>query len=445
MPSQHTESFPSWLLAFGLVMSVATQLRLPSMPVGPGELLLAGWIIATLRQDRIWMSKAVLSALLTILFGGISLWAGSIVSDLAADTVTASAVHDATSYLFCALLAVNYVSLREKGASVLTEKLLVAFLASTVVALLLGWALRGWSGLDVLYGGLRWQHLSNNPNQFALMALPLPFVALHFIRENPQRATLTLVFLIGLLSLALGWASRSDALTAGWLVGGSIVGTALLLGRFRPQVPQHRLPESPKGKVRGVLYITVLAITMVIGSALQFLPVMADVGSATPLTLEAPATSKCDEMMPDGNQVNVRYALWHNALSAISRSPVVGLGPGAHSGICGPFNGKEAHNTLLDWGTQAGVLGLIILLAYGGSIFYHVARQGDVVLVGMLISLGIFSMFHFTLRQPIFWIIPLLALDLARLPQSRHCHRCGSSALDIDQDSPSPGSPLGKC
>lgn len=428
-------SIPSWLLSFGLVMSVSTQLRFPSTSVGPGELLLFGWLIATLRQDRNWRAPAVLPVLLMFLLGGLSLSTGFILSSQAAAAAKTSVFHDAVSYLFCGLLAFNYVSLRERYAKLWVVQLPVAFLASTLVALLLGWLFSHWSGLDVLYGGKRWQHLSNNPNQFALMALPFPFFALQFIRENPKGPCSALFFFVGLLALALGWGSRSDALSAAWLVGGTAITITLLFEIYRTQPSQSQRPLYFILDGRNRVLVVILLIAMVVGSALQFRPVAAEIG-ATPAQqyFEAPSgrpgggdaneatpflkePQSCDAAAPDSNQTGARYTLWHNALAAISRSPIVGFGPGAHSGFCGPFGGQEAHNSLLDWGTQAGALGVVVLLAYGGSIFYGVARRGNYFLAGMLISLGSFSMFHFTMRQPIFWIMPLLALDIAKRSQ----------------------------
>ena len=419
-------SLHSWLLSFGLVMSVSTQLRLPSTSVGPGELLLFGWMIATVRQDRNWRSPAVLSVLLMLLLGGLSLCTGFILSSQTAGTAKTSAIHDAVSYFFCGLLAFNYVSLRENCAKLRVVQLPVAFLASTIVALMLGGLFSHWSGLDVLYGGVRWQHLSNNPNQFALMALPLPFFALQSIRENPKGSYSALSFFVGLLALALGWGSQSDALSAAWLVGGSIIGSALLFERCRTQPPQGRRPFDFILDGGGRVFVAILVIAMVVGSALQFGPVAAAIGTWNKAT--------CDTPTPDGNQISVRYALWHNALVAMSRSPVVGFGPGAHSGFCGPFGGQEAHNTLLDWGTQAGALGVLVLLTYGGAIFYAVARRGNYFLVGMLISLGSFSMFHFIMRQPIFWIIPLLALDVAKLSRPLERHRQSPAVAPVAPD-----------
>jgi O-antigen ligase len=89
------------------------------------------------------------------------------------------------------------------------------------------------------------------------------------------------------------------------------------------------------------------------------------------------------------------------------------MGPGAHSGLKDPFEGVEAHNTLLDWGTQTGLPGMAALAAYFIWVFWRVARRRQYELTAMLIALYCFAMFLDVLRQPLFWIIPLLAWSLA--------------------------------
>jgi hypothetical protein len=42
----------TWLFGFALVFSVATQLRLPGLPVGLGEVLFIFWMLATLSVAR---------------------------------------------------------------------------------------------------------------------------------------------------------------------------------------------------------------------------------------------------------------------------------------------------------------------------------------------------------------------------------------------------------
>lgn len=53
------------------------------------------------------------------------------------------------------------------------------------------------------------------------------------------------------------------------------------------------------------------------------------------------------------------------------------------------------------------------LAAYLAWLFWQVARRCQYELTAMLLALYCFAMFHHMLRQPLFWIVPLLAWGLA--------------------------------
>ena len=130
-----------WLFSFGFVLSVSSQLRLQAIPVGPGELLLSIWALVTLSQNRAWPSQSSLGLVALVVAAAAVLSLGFFGSSYPASQTRPSPTHDSLAYLFCALLAVNYVTLRETDARLLVEKILLAFVASTVAALLLGEAL----------------------------------------------------------------------------------------------------------------------------------------------------------------------------------------------------------------------------------------------------------------------------------------------------------------
>jgi hypothetical protein len=115
---------------------------------------------------------------------------------------------------------------------------------------------------------------------------------------------------------------------------------------------------------------------------------------------------------------SVRMALWKHGLGAISKSPIVGFGPGHFSGLDSSFQNDEAHNTLIDWGTDTGIVGVAALIAWLAVIIRQSWRIGSgVALAGILAAIA-FSQFHFVLRQPIF-LIGLLVLAMTPFKGSR--------------------------
>lgn len=418
-----------WLLSMGLVFSVATQLRLPGLALGPGEVLLLLWLLTTIVLKK--RCNPALGGVLTFSFtGALLLSAGYFLTIYPEGHLRPSVIHDTLAYVFCAVLAINYTILPNKYEANLPANLLWAFLFSTLLALALGMIAKDWSGINVMYYETRWQHLANNPNQFALLALPLPFLALYLILRQPKKKTLYLPLFISLLALSLGWYSQSDALALAWIVGGLLATPALL-----QEQPSYLL-SSQTSKMLSWRFTALLIGLIVTGSAWQFRHVALEFISGSlqsPGSIQSPDQSQienprliskaapCSNLMGDSkspvnadqNQVSVRLCLWQNALSVIQYAAATGMGPGPHSGFTKPFDGEEAHNTVLDWGTQTGFPGIVLLMGYLAWLFWKVLRTRHYELAAMLLALYSFAMFHMLLRQPLFWIIPLVAVELA--------------------------------
>jgi O-antigen ligase len=114
----------------------------------------------------------------------------------------------------------------------------------------------------------------------------------------------------------------------------------------------------------------------------------------------------------------LRLQLWQEALHIGLETGSLGLGPGPHlakpnvaddQGLPIPF---EAHSTLLDVFTQAGLLGVIAVCGLFGGIFFLVVRANLDALAVLVVALTFFSISHFVLRQPIVWFALALSLIL---------------------------------
>lgn len=428
--SAKRQLIPSVLLGMGLVFSVATQLRVLGLPVGLGEMLLSLWLLSTLLAARDRRDLALLRVSSFAVGGALLLAIGYFLSTYPEGRRPPSALHDTLAYLFCAALAINYASLSDRYESRLPTLLLWGFLVSALVALVFGVMLSSWTGMDVMYHDVRWQHLSNNPNQFSLLLLPLPFLALHLIlRQSAERIPLMPV-LLGSLALGLGWYGRSSALTLAWIGGGLAAVPALRWGTTSLYM---RVPGPVERFVtRNNRIASLLILLMVAGSVWQWRAVAKEIfvvagtetraGASTGTsTSTGTSAGMCPTILSlyqssavtGKGEVSVRLALWCNALTVIHYAPLTGFGPGAHSGFVKPFAGEEAHNTLLDWGTQTGLAGVAVLAGYLGWLLWQVLRRRHYELIAMLLALYVFAMFHFVLRQPLFWIVPLLTLQLA--------------------------------
>jgi O-antigen ligase len=136
-------------------------------------------------------------------------------------------------------------------------------------------------------------------------------------------------------------------------------------------------------------------------------------------------TDKIDVLYGDGGEGSVRIDLWRNAAEAIRSSFLLGLGPGAFSGIKGPFLGTEAHNTILDWGMSSGVIGMFIFIALLLWVGWKAIIRGNILLITAMVAIIVFSLFHYVLRNPIFWfyLVVIATMD-ANLEKSNHVSPC---------------------
>ena len=109
-------------------------------------------------------------------------------------------------------------------------------------------------------------------------------------------------------------------------------------------------------------------------------------------------------------QGSVRITLWKNGFFAGLSSPLFGLGPGAFSGLSGPFGRFEAHNSMIDWFASAGLVGIVsfgwlIYRCWPNSRLVLSSNSANAPLLSSALIAGllVFSAFHFTFRQPLYW------------------------------------------
>ena len=115
----------------------------------------------------------------------------------------------------------------------------------------------------------------------------------------------------------------------------------------------------------------------------------------------------------DDDHGSVRILLWRNGSKAFLESNMLGFGPGSFSGITGPFERMESHNSFIDLGTNIGIGGATLI----GFVMLLTLRRSHSVsvllfsFVGMLIA---FMMFHHVLRHFIFWVSFVSVFIIAR-------------------------------
>jgi O-antigen ligase len=383
-------SFSQIWFALALVLTTATQLRWGGLPIGPGELMLVVWLIATglqiIKQRRITLSLplklfiAFWSVVLILLFAGwlVGLFQG--VFDVRAGT------HNLLAYLFVCLITLTAITYWNSEQAITIGKLVLFFVVLALIPLwIYGQFFNEIGSLNIWYGGSRFLGWAVDPNQTAILTVPLPFMALYYYRQSSKfkHKMLCIVLLFG--SIILGIGTDSDSLKVAW-VGAIVVYFILTL--------------LARGQLTHLKVVIALAIILLICSIGLFV-------------FGAKIYASVEQMYYLGNQGPVRLALWANGIQATSNSPLVGFGPGAYSGVQEPFSGSECHNTFIDWMTNTGVAGFLILFFLLTFIFIKaITSSNNQEVVAVLTTLIIVSLFLYVIRHPVWWFYLLWVISL---------------------------------
>jgi O-antigen ligase len=412
------------LLAFGLALSVGSQLRNEALGVGPAELCLAVWILLTLYREAIRTGSHWTPALSRLCI----FWAFFALAE-SLGTLTASIigdVHDSSLFLHDAMaypLLVAVSCLAVIGADAERRLRRVAWLLVTLGAIGLalqvanGWELFNIANLDPWYWD-RFRGWSQNPNQLALYCIVIALLAIH-LAESARRLSGRIVAAVcSIVAIYVGRLTKSDTFVLALIAAGPIF-VALKL-RSWLSARERTLPLR-----------SALAFTLILAAPLTAVSVV-PLGYAIAVQAEtfAKEVSK-DAGEGTDEEVQLRLASWHQAINRGLQSGALGLGPGPHLEIppslvaarktesepkyiehpeVNSTPNFEAHNTLLDLFTQGGliaVLSFIWLTAATLLITYTARLDGLTILVcGLLV----FSVFHLIVRQPLFWFATAFCL-----------------------------------
>ena len=447
MSETRNNAFWGWLVpalvAFGLFFSIATHLRvLTGGVVGPGEMLLLaaaalGWAFGKpwqqLKNPILWFW-----GLLAVTMG-----LGYVTGHLQGHWV----MRNTQAYVFTGFIVVGLVSLLRT----LSDEALRRCLALLALVAAAGM----WAGFVVYLigdpaltqkfvlndmGDVRYAGWSENPNQLALFFIPLP-VWLAALWRDVLKPRLSQTVGFGLLLLALmlmGLLVRSDGLFVVWVFEFAV----LLVLRLRWDLKVSRL--SLFGYAMAMVLCVVLIKTFAHGEvrksfqcAAQTLgqglnPWKAQCYTGAFDDKEAFRLGYSDPIEKTG----IRGDLWRNGVKAWLEAPVFGHGPGAYSWYSNPdyqrgaeAEGKlreEAHNIPIDLLTQGGPL---LALGWCGLLLYLLVgawRIRDSYTFSVVLMIGVFTLFHYHIRQPYLWFALIMSYEAIRRRLFVGGHRQGA-------------------
>lgn len=102
----------------------------------------------------------------------------------------------------------------------------------------------------------------------------------------------------------------------------------------------------------------------------------------------------------------LRLVLYQNGLRAWMDSVsafLIGNGAGNFSGLGGPFQMGEAHNTPIDFLSIGGCIGLLLIYLFPVKFLVRAYAAREILVSSFIVALVVFSFFHFVARHPVWW------------------------------------------
>ncbi|NER46569.1 MAG: hypothetical protein F6J92_07715, partial [Symploca sp. SIO1A3] len=378
----------------------AKQLRFPGIPIGMGELLLLAWILLSaleiIAQQKVRITKREIFQSF-FWFGYLSLlllsigWLFSLILNLSID----NAVYDFSALVFSGcvsiFIAINFNAKQIVKIYCIVSLLFLAFsTVSFVVAEYLPSILLPFEPWYVRR--IRFTSWTSNPNQFALFLVVTPYAYLYLIDLSNNLLKQSFLCIALVISLGFGYLSRSDALYVSWALG--------FLFAFLYKLLYFLLKVRLNKKQYLSLYLLCLLFLSFLCLAFywqQFVSLAQIIHPA--------------QFRQSASRINL---IW-NGLEALKVSPLLGLGPGSHSGLEAALQGSEVHNSFLDWATNTGLLGISILLFLLKFVFQKSNNSKSIWVVTAFLALMCFIQFHYVFRQPFFWFNLIFLAQLSEL------------------------------
>ena len=415
-----------FVMGLGLLLSISTNLRMSSFPVGPGDVLLA--LLAIMgalfgKPWRLWKAPVVLFwqfASMGMLLGAA--WVGTLKGSLA--------THHTMAYAFTASVTIGLVALLMLLSDTALRRVIYWLCILTAMVL--------WSGFVVYVSGdaalaqklqmadggdIRYSGWSMNPNQLALFFVPLPVWVAALWRDvaKPTRLQMAGFGLLLFALMLMGLLVRSDGLFVVWVFEFVI----LIMLRLRWEMKASRM------SLLGYAMVMVLCVFLVKTFAHGEVRKSVRCAVETLSQGEGLWSAKCYDGQAFQDQeafrigysnpvekTGVREELWTHGLQVWGQSPWVGYGPGEYSWISTDANGgrsdfMESHNITIDMLTQGGILAGGAWLALVSYLLTGAWRIRDSYTFSVVLMMAAFTFFHNT-RQPYLWFVLAFSYEAIR-------------------------------
>ncbi|WP_292347460.1 O-antigen ligase family protein [Mesorhizobium sp.] len=390
------------LLAAGVVLSFASQISVPGLPLGYGEFFLAIWVMLSLGRilagGRFEVTPAFLQLASFWLLLSLALAIGTVVGYFTTVLYLTGLSHDAMAYGLLASFTCLAVLEPDTEHHLRRSAWWMIAIAAGTLAIQVGLALGGihQPGVDPWYWD-RFRGWSENPNQLALYCAVFGPLALHLAATTRNRWAQLLALSSLIPIIFVGRLTKSDTYLYTTILSGLVfLGLRLrawfAFGGNGPSLPRE---------------IALLLILGAVPLAITVAPYA--VSEESSVAKFAKSLTKDGGGDATAETFELRMFLWSDAIEKGLQSGSLGLGPGPHlerppvadrQFLERPF---EAHNTVLDLYLQGGLVAVLALIWIVGSAALSAWRSRSDALSVLLVSVVIFSMPHLIIRHPIVW------------------------------------------
>ncbi len=311
------------LLALGMLLATASQLRLGNLPIGPGELCLIIWLGLMLVRELGRLGPPMTAALSRMLI----FWAvfafsqslGFLTGLLIGEQYDPQwLLHDVMAYPL--LAAVSCFSVVDPGAKRRLRRVAWLLITFGTAALELQVA-AGWTLIDIpVIQPWYWERFrgwSSNPNQLALLCVVLGLLSLHLAETTTRPGARVVAVTCLMLSIYVGRMTGSDTFAMVLVASGPIF-IALKLRAWLLLSERRIAVKSAFAR------IVVFGLPLILASLAPLASVAtSDVG------IFAKGLSK-NGGKELSQESDLRLSLWTEAIQLGIKSGFLGLGPGPH-------------------------------------------------------------------------------------------------------------------
>ncbi|MDX8458849.1 polymerase [Mesorhizobium humile] len=404
------------LLACGVAMAYATQLDVPRLPFGYGELFLTLWIVLSLLRvlagGRLEATPALAKLAAFWLVLTFALGLGTIVGFMTTVLYVDPLLHDTVAYAL--LICVTCLVAAEPDADVRLRRSAwwVIGIANMcfVIQVGVGWGWIHQSGVDPWYWD-RFRGWSENPNQLAIYCALFGPLALHLTTTTRSRWGRLLGTSCLVITFYVGRLTKSDT----YLYTSIATGLMFVALWTRTWLATGRADKSLFRQVMLLLLIGSLPLAMSLSPY-----ALAEAGHAANY---AKSLTKDKGGEATEETAALRLFLWGEALEKGATAGSLGLGPGPHlerppivdkQFLPRPF---EAHSTVIDLYLQGGLVAVLALAWIVSSAALSAWRARADALLVLIASIVIFGSPHLIIRHPIVWFALTMSL-VARTNQA---------------------------